>query len=412
MAYIPKRAHVPGQPIKTATSRAVARAVASRAVATPSPLRLPRFPVSPRGIGPAGAIIVGWLLWEYYFSGVWHPGPVGKSRIVGPWTKEFECFSPPATFSGVWARTGKYSASNMCKKFFQGTESNPSNFPSGWPTEAKLNDPSFNYFGRYWRDAYPNNTLYGKYKEGWKRDDDWMEHPPTIIQPPLIPPPPAPGVSNPGVTGVPPYIFNWDRYRTGVRGWPKRGVKGPTKTDDIRIDITKDKVRVTKDKAHKPGKGVKERKFYPKSKAGWYIASAVFWLWEAVDDATDWLKIMAEASGWKSKGGKPYEEYLDMIDHLRDLDNWEKMDWAEVMRGGAAWYLDELLHGRVYGKYEDAVAEWLQRGVNMGTGDAGGVDSIVVLNPDGTVNYEATAGFGDSVVNWLMEMADQLEGTK
>lgn len=229
----------------------------------------------------------------------------------------------------------------------------------------------------------------------WSRTIDWYQNggagtvPAEVESPPFAPPigPVAPPVSGrPSMHRV-----DWHKVQGGNRPIPGF-------VDTIQIDMTSDRIRLIPNPVERPPREKeREKKMRGKGPLGRILPTAVFWLWESVQDWRDWLKIMLAAMDLPADVRKM--SLMNQLLWLMDNPSYFATinDYAVVI-GLFQWAIDE--------KFGAELGRMTQKG-SLGATKAGGTERVVdikfgvnnVAPSFGTSPGAVIAGYVDDWLN-------------
>lgn len=163
----------------------------------------------------------------------------------------------------------------------------------------------------------------------------------------------------------------------------------PRPVEEVAIDIgsgPNPTLAVYKAVARKPGPKGKETKAYGKHG----IASAVFWLYEATDDWTDWVNIIVSAIPAAPSGMSPTQQLLWLRENPHLIAT---AVWGEVIAGLAGWAVDEAF-GAAVGDFNKRA----QRQISGG----GGIDMRTNVSLHWAQNYAGGGSPGSFVRDFIL----------
>jgi len=345
---------------------------ASAAAAVLSPGRVGggvRIPGPPAGSVAGAAIALGaWAAYNWWMTG---SETKVTTSLMGPWTMERPCNTPPAStptytatiLDPIRAHSGFYS-SGTCQTVFRSGY-----LADEWPPQAWLNNPSNKFFNRRkWYDWTHNSTgatqELARVWENWRRTGNDV----TLIIPDIRPvgvidlPGIAPGVGASDRTKVYPYASSGSR---------RRGFTKPFNPPQVSVFVG-DTILVrpeTDTREHKPPPGTSE----VKGRTIKGVTGLVFWTYENMDDGAAWIGILANSMGWKDDGSGA-AAIIQQLEYLRDPVHWSQFNGKQFAEGFAKWYANEILHGRVIGAIEQKFFDKIGRDLITLGGATPGVD--------------------------------------
>jgi len=143
--------------------------------------------------------------------------------------------------------------------------------------------------------------------------------------------------------------------RPQTRGRP-RPLTRPVRIDEVTVVVRPGRPpRVVKSPPRKPGPKATEKKSYGKSG----VASAAFWLYENVQDWTDWVNIVYSAIPFAPPLNSPTAQARWLAENPEALIS---ARWQNIIAGMAGWFVDEA-----FGAFVGNIHKKTSRATSSGT---------------------------------------------